>query len=372
MSGRWRVPPITKETVLLALFALWTQITTIFAINQADAWTEWNRFSKILLMTLLTLMLLQSLEHLRALIWIIVISLGFYGVKGGIFTVTTGGNYLVWGPEGTFIGGNNEIGLALIVTIPLMRYLMLSSKRRGVRFGLGLAIVLSIVAILGTYSRGAFVGLVILGVLLALKSRHRFALVALLVAVGGTAIPFMPDAWSERMETIQTYQQDASAMGRINAWRFAFNLALDRPIVGGGFRTFTSDLFRIYFHDAHSIYFEVLAEQGFVGLAIFVALLISVWRGAGWTRRLAEEDPKLEDLTRLAPLLQASIGGFAVSGAFLGLAYFDLFYALIAVSVLAKAVVVDTLREQNEAAEPLDLRPRRFGRSEATGLSAER
>jgi len=72
----------------------------------------------------------------------------------------------------------------------------------------------------------------------------------------------MPDAWMQRMGTIKTYEQDGSAMGRINAWHFAFNLALDRPIVGGGFETFQPDLFLKYapepenYHDSHSIYFE--------------------------------------------------------------------------------------------------------------------
>jgi probable O-glycosylation ligase (exosortase A-associated) len=151
------------------------------------------------------------------LIWIIVISLASTALRR-YFTLTTGGNYIVWGPEGTFIGGNNEIGLALIVTIPLMTYLILSSENRIVRYALYVSIVLSIVAILGTYSRGAFLGLVALGVLLALKSRHRFAIVSLVVIVACLAVPFMPAAWSERMETIETYHEDASAMGRINAW----------------------------------------------------------------------------------------------------------------------------------------------------------
>ncbi len=84
------------------------------------------------------------------------------------------------------------------------------------------------------------------------------------------------------MWTIRDYQEDSSSMGRINAWHFAANLAADRPVVGGGFQVFTPELFQKYapnptdFHDAHSIYFESLAEQGYVGLALFV--LIGVTR----------------------------------------------------------------------------------------------
>ena len=57
---------------------------------------------------------------------------------------------------------------------------------------------------------------------------------------------FLPQKYIGRIRTIQTYEQDASAMGRINAWYFALNLAKDRPLVGGGFEAFTPELFERY------------------------------------------------------------------------------------------------------------------------------
>ena len=139
-------------------------------------------------------------------------------------------------------------------------------------------------------------------------------------------------------------------MGRLNSWTFAFNLARARPLVGGGFETFQPELFAIYAPepsqsaDAHSIYFEVLGEHGFVGLALFLALGISLWRSCGRTIRRARDDPDLEELEHLARMVQVSLIAYAVSGAFLGLAYFDLFYNLIAIIVIAQVLVVSHVR----------------------------
>jgi probable O-glycosylation ligase (exosortase A-associated) len=170
------------------------------------------------------------------------------------------------------------------------------------------------------------------------------------------AIMFMPEHWTSRMHTIQTYEEDASAMGRINAWWFAFNLAKDRPIVGGGFETFRGWIFARWapdpgnYHDAHSIYFEVLGEHGFVGLALFLALGLMSLRLAGQVARLARKDTALQWMTDLASLLQVSLIGYATAGLFLGLAYFDFYYALVAAVVGCK-VVLERHQHSSRSAE---------------------
>ena len=89
----------------------------------------WNQFWKIQLMVFVTMMLMQSKERIDQLVWVMAMSIAFYGVKGGIFTIVHGGVYHVRGPEGSFIGGDNEMGLALIMTIPLLRYLQLTTRK---------------------------------------------------------------------------------------------------------------------------------------------------------------------------------------------------------------------------------------------------
>jgi len=331
--------PWTRETIILSVFIFWMLVTTIFAIHESLAWTQLEKVIKIQIMTFVTLMIMGSQKRLIYLVWIIALSLGFYGVKGGIFTILTGGGFRVQGPLGTFIGGNNEIGLALIMIIPLMRFLQLQAKYWFVRHGMVVAMLLTFVAVLGTQSRGALVGVSAMVLFLVLKSRKKFLFLALLIAASPIAYNFMPESWHERMSTIQTFEQDRSAMERIGAWKFAVNTALERPLNGGGFETFAGRT------EAHSIYFEVLGEHGFIGLGLFLCLGFLTWFSGTW---IAKKTKKIEELKwcyDLATMLQVSLVGYAVSGAFLGLAYFDLYYHLVAMMVLTKVYVIKYLAD---------------------------
>ena len=83
--------PWCSTSILLVVFLSWMFITTLFALNPVAAWTSWNVVWKIQLMTFLILLLINTRERIEQLVWVIVGSLGFYGIKGGIFTVLTGG-----------------------------------------------------------------------------------------------------------------------------------------------------------------------------------------------------------------------------------------------------------------------------------------
>ena len=345
--------PWTRETLLLVGLILWMLVTTIFAFHQELAWMQMEKVAKIQLMVFITLMLINTRERLQTLIWIIALSLAFYGVKGGIFTILNGGIYAVRGPLQTFIGGDNEIGLALIMTIPLLRYLQLTASSKWIRIGLTVAMILSAIAVIGSQSRGAMLGAAMMGGFLWLKSRNKF-FIGLIIAVSTMMIlAIMPQQWFERMSTIKTYEQDESAQGRINTWKMAFNLATDRPLVGGGFETFQGDTFRIYapdpnnVHASHSIYFQVMGEHGFVGLALYLALGIAVWRTGAWIIKVAKQDQDKRWAADLAAMTQVSMVGFASAGAFLGLANFDLFYHLLCFIIIAKVIL---LKEQVQLA----------------------
>ena len=345
MSREPKKIPWTRETILLLIFLAWLLLTTIFAIYPELAWPHLNQFWKILLMVYVTMMLMQSKERIDQLVWVIALSIGFYGVKGGIFTIAHGGVYHVRGPEGSFIGGDNEMGLALIMTIPLLRYLQLTAQNFWLRIALTAATLLCAIAAVGSQSRGALLGLVAMGIFLWLKSRNK----VFTALVGGIAVALvvvvMPQEWRDRMATIQTYETDQSAMGRINAWKMAFNMAKDRPL-GGGFDSFRDYAFAMYApdpehpHDAHSIYFEVLGEHGFVGLAIFLMLGLMTRRTASWVIRRARRDREKRWVADLAAMIQVSLVGYASAGAFLGLAFFDYYYTLIALVVLCKSVLI--------------------------------
>jgi probable O-glycosylation ligase (exosortase A-associated) len=336
--------PMERETILLLLLTFVYTFTTFFALVPNDAWQEWDRTAKILLITFVTLMLCQDKKRLRGLLLTIAFSLGFYGFKGGIFSLLTGGAYKIWGPEDSFIGGNNEIGLALLMMLPIFFYLAKEEQNPKIKWLLQATFLLSIISIIFTYSRGSFLGLIAFTIMFIPKLKRKFLATAALIIVIILAIPYLPTEWIERMYTIKDYQEDSSAMGRINAWYFAINLALARPLVGGGFEAFDRNLFLIYapepynFHDSHSIYFEVLGEHGFPGLILFLSLLLCCHLTLIKLKRTFKPIPSGQWICNYSNMLQLSLVGYMVNGAFLGLAYFDLYYHLVAVIIILKVL----------------------------------
>lgn len=324
-------------------FWVWICVTLPFSFYFDASLSLWERSMKINLLVLVALGLVNTRKKLEWLIGIIVLSLGYYGVKGGIFTILTGGNYRVWGPGG-FVQGNNELALALVMLLPMVRYFHLHATGRYIRWAaLGTLIILPF-TILGSHSRGALVALVGMGAFLWLKSDRKIVGGALFVALGVAVLAFMPAHWWERMETIQTYEQDDSALGRINAWWNAWNLA-KANFFGGGFMIYTYEVFGRYapeperVHAAHSIYFQVLGEHGFIGLLIFLGIGAATWLYCRKLIAAGRSDPALKWAADFGGLIQVSMVGFALGGAFLSLAYFDLPYYQMAAVVVAHRLV---------------------------------
>lgn len=339
--------------LLLAAFILWTCITTAFAFMPGESWPQLVRVLKIQLMTFIAIAVLYTREHIRLFIWVNVLSLGFYGLKGGIYTLLKGGAGRVWGPPGGFIEGNNELALALIMAIPLMNYLRMTTPYPWVRRGLLAMMLLSAVSALGTQSRGALIAIFAMGVLLWWRGPNKVVVGALGALLVAGVLAFMPESWHLRMDTITEYEQDSSAMGRINAWWTMYNLANDQPL-GGGFEVYNPLVFGLYAPDpsvpraAHSIYFQVLGEHGWIGLALFLALWLATWHTAGVVRRRARQHEESRWLRNLAGMCQVSLVGYAVGGAFLSLAYFDLPYNILLTIVVARR----WLQERGWEAEP--------------------
>lgn len=332
--------PLNAVVVTLMLFTFWMCLTTLFAINPELSWVQLNKVLKIQLMTLIAMIALRERKHIELFIWINILSIGFYGFKGGIFTLLTGGASRVWGPPGGFIEGNNEIALALVVTIPLMNYLRVVASRPWIRLSLLVLMVLSVVAAVGTQSRGAFLALVAMGLVLWARSNRKLTTGIAVSAVAILVIAFMPSSWEQRMSTIQSYEEDTSAMGRINAWRTTINLANSRP-TGGGFEIYTPEIFATYAPNpadlkvAHSIYFSVLGEHGYLGLVLFLLLWWLAFRMIRRIRTQAKARPETQWVHQLAGMCQVSLVGYAVGGAFLSLAYFDLPYNILVILVVS-------------------------------------
>lgn len=346
--------PMNAVTALWLLMLAWMTLTSFFAINTRELVVErWVFVFKIHLMLAISLMLVTEVRHFKWLVWLVTLSVAFFGIKGGIFTITTGGGGRVWGPPGGLLQGNNELAVGLIMLVPYLYWMRETIASKWARHGLMAAMLLCVASILGSQSRGALLAIFAMAFMLALKSRHKLR-TSLLVGVGlVVALVSMPESWTQRMDSIQEYEQDGSAMSRIWTWTTLWNTAVDRPLVGAGFRADNHAVFQRYAPQggqwaqfegtvfvAHSIYFQMLGEHGFVGLLLFIALWLAVWVLAGRTARQAQALPGLAAwLPLLMRMTQVSLVGYLAGGAFLSLAYLDLPFYLLGFVLLGVSFV---------------------------------
>jgi probable O-glycosylation ligase (exosortase A-associated) len=142
----------------------------------------------------------------------------------------------------------------------------------------------------------------------------------------------LPASWFERMSTIQTFQEDGSFAARVSAWKTSLNIAKARPLVGGGFssverswvvKRYASSGSAVSGMAAHSIYFQVLGDTGFVGLALYLLMLAAAALNTTQVLAAARARPDLAWASELARMLQISLVAFLVGGAALSMAYYD-------------------------------------------------
>lgn len=336
--------PLTAVTVTLLVFAAWMTLSSFFALEPELVWREWNRVMKTYAMIFVSMIALRSERDIKQMVWVVALSIGFYGIKGGIFTILSGGSSHVYGPDDSYIADNNALALALITAAPLLWYQTMQATHKYHKLGLYALVALTVIAAAGSYSRGALLaGAAMLG-FLWLKSRTKVRTGLALLLVAPLIYVVMPPQWFGRMETIDNYTEDASALGRINAWGFATRIAKEN-LMGGGFNVFSPRMFVQFapepynHHAAHSIYFQVLGEHGFPGLLMFILFMVFAWRCGSRVIRICKNDIELKWAGDLAAMCQVSMIGYLVGGAFLTMAYYDLIYYVVAILVVLERLL---------------------------------
>jgi probable O-glycosylation ligase (exosortase A-associated) len=337
-----------RETILLVVFWMWVTITwinattvPIFADHVLDGKLRLITTSKVILMSFVILLLVNSRKKLDGLFLVTALSFGLLAIKGGIFGIRTSGEFRVWGPPDSFVADNNDFGLALNMTLPIMFYMARDIGSKWLKRLLWASFFFSVLAIILTYSRGALLGLAVVLGMFTWKSRHRMLGAGVLAGFALLVITFAPGAWMDRMGNFLHGNLDESAEGRLNAWHFAIVLANQYPITGGGFETFQPELFDRFtpglrFAGPHSIYFEMLGEQGYVGLLILLTTLGSCFVTLRRLRRQVRDKPSLKWIAKYSDMLEICLLAYAISGAFLPRAYFDLWFELAVCTALLK------------------------------------
>ena len=343
--------------LMLGMLA-WMTFNSLFAVEPDWSWPLWNRTLKIYAFVFLCLAMIHNKARLHAMVWILVISIGFFGAKGGVFTILTGGANHVYGPDNTIISDNNQLALAVVMTLPLVYYLYVHTLHRGLRFCIGLTIPLQIATVLGSYSRGGILALmVVLGFFWMRSKRKVLHLTVVAVLVGG-AMLVMPPAFFERINSIDSTQTDASFQGRLTAWNVAYDYAVDHFPLGAGFAgPQRPQVYHTYFpdaetHAAHSIYFQVLGEHGFPALILYLIIAGLALRNTRIVVKRCKDLPEMAWAVDLATMLEVSLVGFYVGGAALSMAYYDGFLLLQAFTSILRSMT-DPLVSKSRHAERL-------------------
>lgn len=337
---------------LVAFFMLGTLSALLTISNEDVVWIEWDYFYKTLLLYFLVVFVVYKEIHIKTVLWAMVLSVSFIGVAEGLKYLLTGGGHVIEGVVSSKLQDRNGLALALNMILPLLFLLRNYTENKRVKTFLLMIAIINIVAILGSFSRGGLIGLIVVGFFYFLKSNQKIIISVFAVVIGFSAVNFMPERWMDRMNTIESADKDESFLGRVVAWKQAVLIANDHPFAGVGFKGGQNQAIWTYYKPdfdifnsiidtshtnfvkakaAHSIYFQVMADMGYNGLMIFLILLFIGYRNI----RFAEKNLVPGSFYHeLAGMTKISLAAYIVAGAALSLPYFDILYVILGFSTI--------------------------------------
>ena len=348
-------------TALLLLATLSTIFHNGFDIL---VWDRWERFVKAYIFFVFVYLIVDKKLHVEALMWACVLSITATAAKQGVKVLASGGGHVVYGMSSTF-NDNNLSAFATLMCIPFTLYLLHLHRDKFIfKWGLIGAICVGMLFILGSDSRGGFLGLLVLAAYYFWYSKQKvpIAIAGILVAVVGLSL--MDASWFERMSTIKEASEDDSFMGRVIAWKLSILLAIQNPILGGGFDAVAykptwMPLLSYWHlvewiptpmptkgHVAHSIYFQVLGDLGFLGFILFFGI---VWKTYKYFKKVQKYTPQAQEwLVNLGKYSIIALVCFLVAGAALSVAYNEINIMLVALAArLSEKYKIDKVQHHN-------------------------
>jgi probable O-glycosylation ligase (exosortase A-associated) len=348
MMGDKRLSFAPRQFLLVALL-VYAGATTIHADFPIEAAAKWSWVWKSMIWAIFLPFVLRTRLRIESYLLFMTLAVATIIIVGGLKTVLTGGGYgelnlMVANNTGLFEG--SIISTFAIAMIPIILWL----AKFGTVFPpdwrvrlFAYALIFSCLLIpVGTQAR---TGLICAGVLVivSLRDAKRPILYAAMIGVAGlAAIPLLPSSFSSRMETIQGYQADSSATARLAVWGWTWNYVQDHPF-GGGFDSFRGNKLMVPItrktesgavetvsqqividegRAFHSSYFEMLGEQGFPGLIMFLVLhLGGLIRMEVLRRRYRKAEGDEAWISPLATALQTAQLIYLVGSLFVGIGY---------------------------------------------------
>ncbi|MBV1842059.1 putative O-glycosylation ligase, exosortase A system-associated [Photobacterium ganghwense] len=362
---------ITTTFVITFLFCLHVTITSVTNVALPDfVWSEWVKFFKIVLLMVFIILIIRDRNHFKYLCTVFVFSLGVMGVIEGLKFFSSAGSHHIKGPDNHILSDNNHFALVLCMIIPITIYLLSQYKEKYIRLTMIGVLVLCVMSILGTQSRGGFIGLSCISFFFWMRSKRKLLTIVGFLIVAAVASQFLTDKWFNRMNTIENADQDGSFMIRVKAWKMYTLMAMERPLVGGGFRAMqhghvwrsvAPNFSKLSFIKspepgekgwaAHSIYFQVLGDHGFLGLFLFLCVIASAIFSLRNIMKKVQDIEGARWQAELAKMMQLSIIAFCVGGAALSLPYFEVIWVFIAMTIALKnsalaSVAAETQRKK--------------------------
>lgn len=326
---------------LLVALAVMVTISYLQApVHTPNMNSKMFEFIKVITVSVWTTSQLDSKNRIRTIMLVMCLSFAFYGVKGGIWGLILRDARIIRGPGGMLLD-NNDFSLAMVMNIPFLYYLAFTESNRRFRLFLRGAVALTVITIVLTQSRGAFLALATVAFALVMKSRFKAYAIPGAVLCGLLFVAFIPQDYKERLMTLSTAaKKDASAIGRLKAWGVALQMVKENPVFGVGFQNFIYAYSRYDKQDekspvrvAHNSYLQIWSETGSFSLLFFLTAVLSTIL---LMRRL-QRTVRIRDgpswVYYYAAIIEVSMYGFLVGAMFLNRGHFDFMYQLIALSV---------------------------------------
>ena len=371
----------TARQGAILLLLIYCAITTYFGADfPVEAKDKWDWVWKALAFAVFLPLTLRTRLRVEALLLFMILSLSSIVIVGGIKTLFTGGGYgelnlMVVNNTGLYEG--SIISAVAVAAIPVILWLMkhgtiFPPDWRVRAFGLGLIFACLLIPV-GTSARTGLLCIGLLAVLMLRDVKRRLLYIGALAVAGVAVVPLLPASYTERMNTIRTYQGDESASTRLAVWKWTLDYVSSNPF-GGGFNAYLQNSLRYDIttvrgsaHDSkveqkvttdrarayHSSYFEMLGEQGWPGLFLWLGINIAgLLRMESLRRRYRKADDPLHWGGQLAGALQHAHLIYLLGGAFVGIAFNPFLYQLMAAQIGLDTYLARRTREGRRKGPP--------------------
>jgi probable O-glycosylation ligase (exosortase A-associated) len=318
-----------RQSRLLTILLLWTGLSVFWAVIRSYVPGNFRYMCDYFGLFVATLYLVDRPTRVKALCATLAISMVI--VFSQNLDNLTAGSRLVRFRAAYFMGDGNDLAWAFNMLLMAPVFLVLSKNNFVLRLLGAVAGLVGLTTINATQSRGGTLALAaaVLYYWAFLARRKILGVIALVVLATGVIV-FAPAGYFSRMQSIQNYEEDGSAQGRMRAWRAAFGMALDYPL-GVGAGSFSSAYGRFYkppnlqgwavnrWISAHSVYFKVMGEYGFIGLGLLLVIVCGNLLDNQAMLRKIRAHPERYEISEVWPAaLNLGMIGYAVSALFLG------------------------------------------------------